>query len=164
MSKVVRISNELFSRLESHAVGFDSPTNVIEKLLNSFEGTSSKETNLSPKKDFTRYSFNGESYGKGKLVLAVVKEYVNTHENLTFKQLSKTFPKSLQGSIGVVNKLEDVNKKYAEKSSNRHYTREEQILKLADSSVVVCTEWGAGLNFENFLVLAEKMGISILEE
>ncbi|MCK4946441.1 MAG: hypothetical protein KAS59_09285 [Alphaproteobacteria bacterium] len=34
MCPVIRISDELYSRLESLVIGFDTPTNVIERLLN----------------------------------------------------------------------------------------------------------------------------------
>ncbi|ELB2083749.1 hypothetical protein HJ196_23105 [Vibrio parahaemolyticus] len=37
MSQVIRISDEIYSRLESHAVGFDTPQNIIEKLLDFYE-------------------------------------------------------------------------------------------------------------------------------
>ncbi len=45
MSQVIRINADLFSRLEQHAVGFDTPSNVIEKLLNHFEGIPYKNQN-----------------------------------------------------------------------------------------------------------------------
>lgn len=48
MSQVIRISDEIYSRLESHAVGFDTPQNIIEKLLDFYEsenGFSIKEVN-----------------------------------------------------------------------------------------------------------------------
>lgn len=35
---VVRLSAELYRRLEKHAEGFDTPANVIEKILNEYEG------------------------------------------------------------------------------------------------------------------------------
>ena len=38
MCPVIRISDELYSRLESHAVGFDTPSALIERLLDSVEG------------------------------------------------------------------------------------------------------------------------------
>lgn len=45
MSQVIRISDELYKRLELHASGFDTPSNVIERVLNSYEGiTSVKES------------------------------------------------------------------------------------------------------------------------
>ena len=36
----IRISEELFARLESYAKGFDTPSSVIERLLNQLEETS----------------------------------------------------------------------------------------------------------------------------
>lgn len=38
MSQVIRISDELFERLEAYASGFDTPSNVIETILNAYEG------------------------------------------------------------------------------------------------------------------------------
>ena len=38
MCPVVRISVNLYARLEKHAKGFDSPASVIEKLLNYYDG------------------------------------------------------------------------------------------------------------------------------
>lgn len=35
---IIRISDNLHKRLENHAIGFDTPANVIEKLLNQIEG------------------------------------------------------------------------------------------------------------------------------
>ena len=38
MSQVIRISDELYKRLEAHASGFDTPSNVIERVLDAFDG------------------------------------------------------------------------------------------------------------------------------
>lgn len=38
MSQVIRISDDLYKRLEAHASGFDTPSNVIETILNAYEG------------------------------------------------------------------------------------------------------------------------------
>ncbi|WP_114325675.1 hypothetical protein [Candidatus Colwellia aromaticivorans] len=43
---VLRISPELYKRLEAHAKGFDSPAQVIERILNAYEGIPN-----SPKKE-----------------------------------------------------------------------------------------------------------------
>ncbi len=37
MSQVIRISDELYRRLEVHALGFDTPSRVIETILNAYE-------------------------------------------------------------------------------------------------------------------------------
>jgi hypothetical protein len=41
MSQVIRINDDLYSRLEAHASGFDTPSNVIETILNSYEALDS---------------------------------------------------------------------------------------------------------------------------
>ena len=38
MCPVIRVSEELFTRLESHAIGFDTPSAVIERLLDKYDG------------------------------------------------------------------------------------------------------------------------------
>jgi hypothetical protein len=43
MSPVIRISDNLHKRLEKHAVGFDTPASVIERLLNKIEGVDNAE-------------------------------------------------------------------------------------------------------------------------
>lgn len=42
-------------------------------------------------KDYTKYQFNGGIYGKGRLVLAVVQDYVEKHPTVTVPELQKTF-------------------------------------------------------------------------
>ena len=43
-------------------------------------------------KDYTKYLFQGEEYGKGRLVLAVIKQYVAENSDTTFAHLEKNFP------------------------------------------------------------------------
>lgn len=43
---VLRLPMSLYKRLELHAEGFDTPANVIEKLLNEYEGVASNETKI----------------------------------------------------------------------------------------------------------------------
>jgi hypothetical protein len=42
MAPVVRIPNSLYSRLEKHAKGFDSPINVIERLVDHYDHCDTK--------------------------------------------------------------------------------------------------------------------------
>ncbi len=44
MSQVIRISDDLYRRLEAQALGFDTPSNVIERILDAYEGVSSNAT------------------------------------------------------------------------------------------------------------------------
>ena len=45
---VVRLSADLYSRLEAHAEGFDTPANVIERILNAYEGVAEHKAVASP--------------------------------------------------------------------------------------------------------------------
>lgn len=42
MDKTIRIPNELYRRLESHASGFDTPSNVISRILDMHESVHGK--------------------------------------------------------------------------------------------------------------------------
>jgi hypothetical protein len=161
MSHVIRIPSDLFSRLEHHAQGFDTPANVIERLLNHYEGTpeapliSKSEGPHKKSRDKTKYYFNGKNYGKGRLVLAVVQEFASDHPGITHKELQRAFPKQLQGSIGIINKISFITNKYKGKSHKRHYLNDNEVIQLSDCEVAVCTEWGVG-NIDNFIKQAEE--------
>ena len=162
----IEIPFEIFERLEKHSKGFgDTPVNVIERLLYIIEGISPKdmpkspERNLAEGKDFTKYIFNNDRYTKCRLVLAVVKEYVSSHPNTSFDELLIIFPKNIQGSIGVFNRYEDVQRKYAGKDSKRHFTKSNELIQLSDCVISVCTQWGPQTN--DFIKRAESIGYKV---
>jgi len=113
------------------------------------------------KKDTTQYIFNGKTYGKGRLVLAVVEEYIKNHNNITLEELHKLFPKEIQGSFFVVDSLENA-KKIVEESRNhrkRHFINDP--IKLSNGEkIVVTTEWGKS-NIDKFIDKARKLGYAI---
>ena len=166
MSVVIRVPAEIYSRLKQHAKGFDTPANVIETLLNHYEGIDKRVDRKSQieiatnSKDTTKYMFNNQQLGKGRLVLAVVKEYVTNNPGTSFDELVEIFPKHLQGSIGVFNEHDFVENKYEDKSQKRHYLKPEEIITLSDCNIVVCTEWGAG-NIDNFIKQTKSIGYTI---
>ena len=43
MSQVIRIPRDVYKRLESYALGFDTPAGVIERLLDFYEANNTKE-------------------------------------------------------------------------------------------------------------------------
>jgi len=158
VSKIIRLPLNIYSRLEQHAQGFDAPANVIEKLLNHYEGKAPIEEVLLPAprgKDTTKYYFQNVKYGKGRLVLAVIKDYVLDHPAITLAGLRAIFSKNLQGSIGVFNELEQARKQPA-----RHYVQPEEIINIGDVEVAVCNQWGIR-NIDNFISKAEELGYFI---
>jgi len=165
MSKTIRISAGLFSRLERHAQGFETPASVIERILNAYEGVSSQneissEAAVENKRDNTKYLFDGLQYGKGRLVLAVLKKYVIDNPDTNFTDLLSIFPKSLQGPIGVFNQYYSVLESYSGKKHKRHFIKLQEIIQLTDSKIAICTEWGVS-NIYKFLFVVRELGYEV---
>ena len=112
-------------------------------------------------KDFSKYMFDGRTYGKSRLVLAVVKQYVKDHHPATFDELEKAFPSSIQGSLGVVRRIEDVSEKYKGNGGVKRYFVDDIIILASGEQVIVCTQFGAP-NTEKFVEhVINKLGYAI---
>ena len=139
------LKNERQSNIEKN-----SEVPILEKPVEDLERPQQR--------DKTRYMFNGNIYLKNKLVLAVVKDYVSKNSQITCNELKNIFTKSLQGSIGVV-EYENIAKQ--RKDFNvRFFCKEDEILRLLDGNMLVCSQWGI-LNISNFIKRAEQLGYII---
>ena len=107
--------------------------------------------------DYSKYIFNGKEYGKGRLVLAVVKAYVQDNPSITYTQLKTIFYDKIQGSTGVVATIEEAKSK--RKDFTKRYYVEEPIF-LDQKQILVCTQWGIG-NIDNFIDKAKNLGYFI---
>lgn len=107
----------------------------------------------------SKYIFNGNTYGKGRLVLAVVEQYVSDNDGLAKKELEERFPAALQGSIGVISSIEEAEGKYKGK---RHFVK--NVIKLTNATVAVCNQWGSK-NIDKFVQhAAGELGYNIDKE
>ena len=93
-------------------------------------------------------------YGVGRFVLAVVKQYVSEHPNITLNELEERFPSYLTSSrkCGIVRPMDFV--KESKDRERRFFTKDS--IKLNDGTeVVVNSQWGnsGALKpyFQNFL-------------
>lgn len=114
--------------------------------------------------DRTRYVFDGLDYGKGRLVHAVIKKYLQENKNITYSELEKTFPKTIQGNHGVFDTFENANELYSRYRYKRHFLNEEDVLIVGNTHIAICSQWGIG-NINNFLKLVKeqlKYKISVL--
>jgi 5-methylcytosine-specific restriction protein B len=114
-------------------------------------------------KDNTKYLFNGETYGKSRLVLAVVKAYLHQSKP-TLKELRDAFPKKLQGSFGVFYTEQEYNtrKQKSKDQTERFFTKSEERLSADGEQIFICTEWGTG-NISDFIEHAKNLGFDISE-
>jgi len=124
--------------------------------------TETKETEPITKKTSGRnndkFKFEGEEYGKGALVRAVLKKYVSENVGITYKQLKEVFPDTLLKRFGIfeeMTKARELSGKY-----ERYCFKEEEVVKLKDKKVVVCTQFTAE-NIQGFLKVAKELGYKI---
>lgn len=167
MNKMIKLPAALYERLGQHITGFgDTPASVITRLLDHYEGVEFSDTEapcgdaVFGAKDTTKYQFNGHTYGKGRLVLAVVQQYAVDNPNATYADTLAVFPKGLQGAIGVINPFAFVKDKYRGKDKQRHFVGQSEIVHLSDGDAVVSTEWGIG-NIGNFIGAARALGYKV---
>jgi len=110
-------------------------------------------------KDMSQYQFNGQIYGKGPLVLAVIKKHIEKYPDVTLKELQEIFPRKLQGGVGVIGKYEDVIEKYKNIKHKRHFLNDPIPLKTGEK-IVVSNGWDKS-NIDNFLKKAKELGFDI---
>ena len=103
------------------------------------------------KKDTTKYTFNGKAFGKGRLVLAVVKDYVSKNPNITFDELKKAFPDEWQAggtkkldNRDVFARLSYAEKKFEDTGKRNHFFKEGETIQLSDEVIAVNNGWGIG--------------------
>lgn len=114
-------------------------------------------TSLSSGKDYTKYIFNGNKYGKNRLVLAVIKDYVNNNPTITYEDLQVVFPNSLQGIETFTTETEAKQKK-----DRRNFIKKNELITLSNATIAVSTQWGIG-NIEPFINHCKGMNIDIIK-
>ena len=152
--------NELILDMLNRIVKLEKEVELLKKEKSSSD-VISKETFVEERpvqRDKTRYMFNGNVYLKNKLVLAVIKDYVSKNQTITCNELKTVFDKSLQGSIGVVEN--EIIAKQRKDYQVRFFEKEDEILRLVDGNMLVCSQWGI-LNISNFIKRAEQLGYKI---
>jgi hypothetical protein len=115
-------------------------------------------------KDYTRYSFNGESgLSKRGIVLNVIHEYIKKNPNVSFGQITTDFPSSIRSKLFIP--LEEALEIKQRDSNNlsRHFIGDGETIEVEHRIYAVSNQWGAG-NIEQFLEYARKVGFDIVEE
>ena len=125
---------------------------VIKKLDGVDEESLSAVT--SSIKDHSQYEFMGDTYKKGRLILAIVKQHIADGKVTNFSDLQKAFPDNLQGAKGVVRLyrlVPDKDKGIGPDSHKRYCVDGGEVIDkfVPGEDVVVCREWGAK-NAEKF--------------
>jgi len=110
------------------------------------------------KRDFSKFSFNGKSLNKTRLVNQVLKHYVAINPNITYAELENVFPPSIQGSTGVFTLEGQAREIFDNTGHKRHYIKPEELIRLRDTTIATCNQWGVG-NINNFIDKINELDI-----
>lgn len=113
-------------------------------------------------KDYTRYLFQGNSFNKRKLVLAVIQQWVAENKPNNLSELLQAFPQEIR-SGGLFVPVEEAKGIYDRQGIYRHFLGDGEKLVFPDSTqYAVSNQWGKG-NIEKFINQAKKIGYEIEE-
>jgi len=110
--------------------------------------------------DASKYRFESHSFGKGRLVLAVIRRYAALHPATTIAKLQQAFPKHCQGSHEIVATVEQANEVYTSTARKRHFLNPEEVIQLLDGAVAISNQWGIK-NINGFIEQARKLKFTI---
>ena len=110
-------------------------------------------------KDYSKYLFEGEKYGKARLVLAIVKKYAEDNPGVTYTDLDKTFPLKLS-SKPLIRLKEDLT------SNDIKYRRvfENDTIILNDGTEVVVNNQVQDSDMPKILQIAEDLKYNITKQ
>ena len=118
-------------------------------------------------KDYRKYRVDGNGpFGKGRMVLAVIKSYISRHEDVSYQSIMTSFPPELRGTKGkwgCVSLFEEAKKLAERTRRKRHFLDEEDVITLKDGArVAVSSQWGIG-NIEEFIKRATDLHVKVEE-
>ena len=138
---------------------YDEAKLAKAKLNKPVTGVTKKPKN---QKNYDKFEFNGNIYPKGRLVLAIVKDYCDKNPGITFDELEAIFPPKLaKNGKGVIKKLSDVSDNDMGKNGKqkKYFLNDDDVLNL-DTDVVVSNQFKQE-NVYNVIEVARKLGMSI---
>ena len=121
------------------------------------------EVKLKTTRDITKYVFNGNSYGKGPLLLAVVKHLVSTNREYTLPDLQKTFPDEMIRPYGVIKELRKA-KLTSSGGRDRFFLKQHQLINTADKKVVAVSNQVGAIAFEKLMAIFKTLELDIRKE
>jgi len=144
-----------------------SRESLIKKAQKSAKA-SSEERNKKAPKNRDKVSFQGEEYGKAKLVRAIVIAFVNANPGLSFDQLDKkiNFDKDGRRVYPKYDVIRPVKDELVKKSIDGKYKRYyvNQIQTAGDGvEFAICREWGVDNIDKDFItpIAQEQLGYDV---
>lgn len=156
LSKINELERKVFE-LEKRVKALEGEKNILDIV-------SPDETGLEEGLQNTRterYIFDGNVYKKSRLVLAVIKKYVDQHPGITVDELNNAFPSRVfKSSYSCVMDVNLIPQKQI-KPVKRYFV--DETIQLNDgTNVAVCTQWG--YNTKYFIEYVTKKYGFVIEQ
>jgi hypothetical protein len=164
------ISTDLRARIEQGLV-VDESIPIAALTIRRYKGSDNNVyvvtdtffRNLSRNFDRTKYLFDGETLGKGRLVLAVIRKWASDNPKATFAELLAAFPRSLRGGKGCFRPLDEALKVFEDSGRRRHFIEPPEVIDVADARIAVSSQWGIR-TIPAFIENATKLGFKIVSD
>jgi len=120
-----------------------------------------KETKVNIDKggrDVSKYKFNGKEYGKSRLALAIITNYVQKHKP-TYNQLCEVFPVELVPPYGLVKPKAEALE--VSKDRARFFLKDHEVLELPDGLICVSNQFTKGRIEKLITIAQEELGCKI---
>ena len=119
-----------------------------------------RRESIKTSKDYTKYIFRSSEYNKRKLVLAVIKTWINENNPSTFSELINAFPQNIHGGK-LFSSLEEAKEIYERQNIPRHFMNEDEIISFpSGDKYAISNQWGKS-NIELFINNAKAIGYDI---
>lgn len=117
-----------------------------------------ENTNKLSKRDTKKIFYNGVSYPKNRLVLAIFKDFIQNNPDIGIDQLAEKFPP--QGNRSHFVKLDEALEIKA-RGQARHFVKDNEVIQLIDGPIAISNQWGV-LNLPGFLDhCRDELGIKV---
>jgi hypothetical protein len=124
-----------------------------------------EENDLGPKttssRDNSKYSFNGvNGLPKGKLALAICKQYVKDNPKTTLAKMQEVFKsKDIQPRYGIIEEIGKA-KKHTVNNRERFFFKDSDAIKVGTQKAVVTNQW-ALFTLTPMLKIAKELGYKV---
>lgn len=163
--EITNIDSDLILEFMNRVIALEKRVKDLEEQLlerNQIDKKDSFKTVV--KKNYTKYLYRGEIYGKAKLVLKVLKN-LTEEKYWLFDKYKEIFKRSIQGSFGVFITLDEYLNKYKDKEDEgkRRFFIDSP-LRIKDVTIYVCSQWRYD-NLSKFLEIpvVKELGIKSIE-
>jgi hypothetical protein len=120
----------------------------------------SAERREASEKDYTRYLFKGTIYNKRRLVLAVIKDWIEANRPPTIEELLEAFPQETRRG-GLFVPIEEARETFERQQVTRHFLADEEVINLGPGKTyAVSNQWG-GPSMKRFLERARALKFDI---